>query len=587
MKTNTRSFKFLLFLVLGVLSVLGMKSFAADPSFSIIPAELTGKLHCNYIFNMKINSAGIAYNTFQSTIRFDSGNVFLSHISINPVFNYLTHNEISGWFLYKTRWAMVPWESSTATLTNALEFWFKTIQNITGTELLLTDKNWDPIVFDTESMSDGAVLQGYVSTKDILTGVNQWTYTFVPLPCVIDTNSPSIYQNIPTNYVPDNYVISFVLYDWIWAQSIIWTLPMGTNNTSHYRYSWNNTSILSNYVDAPNTVDNQEWVNSGTISITVACPMCSWWAWWSYTTPAIPSLSIEEWTGNSSYNMLTRQNKIRGYAISFPAPAPYEVEKQVNVNISVTDNPNENGNTHTGTPSFSFNAPQNPTIIMNAPSPTINVSTMVSPLTFTFSDSWAGIDTWTMRITIQWVNSGTKIYTWVTYTRADFTGIIITHWSPWLGNSWSYQVSIYPVVPFPSNTTIYITWSVYDLANNPSGIRSFSFTTTKSCADLWCADYFTVNIFTWFNAGTFWFTGTLIQITWTNINSPYPYLTGINNDILMCGLPYTWTILTGNIWIYDTTGVMINGTLYTWWELYITWIDGVDFTYDNGVIIIQ
>jgi hypothetical protein len=91
--------------------------------------------------------------------------------------------------------------------------------------------------------------------------------------------------------------------------------------------------------------------------------------------------------------MLTRQNKIRGYAISFPAPAPYEVEKQVNVNISVTDNPNENGNTHTGTPSFSFNAPQNPTIIMNAPSPTINVSTMVSPLTFTFSDSWAGIDT--------------------------------------------------------------------------------------------------------------------------------------------------------------------------------------------------
>jgi hypothetical protein len=212
---------------------------------------------------------------------------------------------------------------------------------------------------------------------------------------------------------------------------------------------------------------------------------------------------------------------------------------------------------------------------------------MVSPLTFTFSDSWAGIDTWTMRITIQWVNSGTKIYTWVTYTRADFTGIIITHWSPWLGNSWSYQVSIYPVVPFPSNTTIYITWSVYDLANNPSGIRSFSFTTTKSCADLWCADYFTVNIFTWFNAGIFWFTGTLIQITWTNINSPYPYLTGINNDILMCGLPYTWTILTGNIWIYDTTGVMINGALYTWLELYITWVDGVDFTYDNGVIIIQ
>jgi len=78
-------------------------------------------------------------------------------------------------------------------------------------------------------------------------------------------------------------------------------------------------------------------------------------------------VSITERTGDAGHNMLTRQNKIRGYTLSFPAPAPYEIEKLVTVNISVTDNPNEDNTTHTGTPSFSFNTPQNPTIARISP----------------------------------------------------------------------------------------------------------------------------------------------------------------------------------------------------------------------------
>jgi hypothetical protein len=131
-----------------------------------------------------------------------------------------------------------------------------------------------------------------------------------------------------------------------------------------------------------------------------------------------------------------------------------------------------------------------------------------------------------------------------------------------------------------------ITWSVYDLAGNIWTYTS-SFTTSMSCADWWCSDIFQLNILGWINADTRSFTWSLIIVTGTNLSSPYPYLTGVNNDILMCGRPYSWTILTGNIWIYDTTWTQINGILYTWTDLYITWMDGLDFILSGDVIIIQ
>ncbi|HBB04722.1 TPA: hypothetical protein DCZ39_07705 [Patescibacteria group bacterium] len=79
-------FKIVTFVTLGLLSMLGMISFAADPSFSITPSSLTGKLHCGYTFGMILNPAGINYNGFSSTIKFDSGNVSLRGMTFNPIF---------------------------------------------------------------------------------------------------------------------------------------------------------------------------------------------------------------------------------------------------------------------------------------------------------------------------------------------------------------------------------------------------------------------------------------------------------------------------------------------------------------------
>jgi hypothetical protein len=82
--------------VLGLLSILGMISFAADPSFSISPASFTGKLHCEYSLAMILNPNGISYNAFQSTIRFESGYVLITPVSISPVFNGITFAGITS-----------------------------------------------------------------------------------------------------------------------------------------------------------------------------------------------------------------------------------------------------------------------------------------------------------------------------------------------------------------------------------------------------------------------------------------------------------------------------------------------------------
>ncbi len=426
--------KITLFLVLGVLSILSMNTFADNPSFSVSPATLTGKLYCNYIFKMVLTPGGMGYNGFQSTIKFASGNILITPIAVNALFNGVTATSITDWFLYEAYGTMAPWQFSTSPV-DALTFWFKTLQNLTSTNLTFTNITGGPITFDKNTTDDGAVINSNINSLDILTWVNDWAYTFVALPCIPDATAPGMWRNTPINgqrYIPSNYTVSFVLYDRAWPGTEAGIAPMSTNNRQHYRYSWFNTTVLSNYQPAPATVDNQEWVNSGTISVTVACPTCL--TPWTYTTPAIPSLDITERTGDAVYNKITRQNKTRWYLVSFPAPSPYEIEKQVNVNISVTDNSNENNQTHTGTPSFSFNAPINPTITRNAPGNT-NVPTNFNAFSFTFSDDWAGVDTWTISITIPQFSSWSKFYTWYTYSGSDLI-ITLLNWAPGAGNSW-------------------------------------------------------------------------------------------------------------------------------------------------------
>ncbi|HCB51165.1 TPA: hypothetical protein DEP21_01080 [Patescibacteria group bacterium] len=62
--------------------------------------------------------------------------------------------------------------------------------------------------------------------------------------------------------------------------------------------------------------------------------------------------------------------------------------------LQATDNPNEDSAIHTGTYSFTFNAPQNPTITRLLPSTSTFVSpSKTNPLKFYVADDWAGVNT--------------------------------------------------------------------------------------------------------------------------------------------------------------------------------------------------
>jgi hypothetical protein len=185
------------------------------------------------------------------------------------------------------------------------------------------------------------------------------------------------------------------------------------------------------------------------------------------------------------------------------------------------------------------------------------------------------------------------LMSWHTYTSLDmiFSGI---SWGPLLGNSWWYDVTIQLdsiQQPLVADSQIRITGFVVDLAWNTwyLNLWDWDFTTRPDCSFYGCNEILDIYIMWWLNNNgrlPYQFTWQLLIATWTNPNSPYPYITWANNDILMCWFPWTGAVLGGNVDVVDSAWSSITWTIYTWNELYITWLD---FTYDSsaGIITIQ
>lgn len=560
-------------------------SFAQEPtpSYNFSPASGTElKLHCNYQGHLFINAGWLNYNAFESTISYDSSNVSLNHVSINSPFTQNQGNS-NLWGLYRTYWALPGGQKSSINV-NAITFNFKTLNNILGTSFSFTDRLGSTISFGPSTTDDGATLNGFdVNGADILASVHDAIYSFVALPCVPDDTKPTITSFVPVNnsrYVPIDQIISFTTYDWAGAGSVNWPSPLASNNRNHYWYGWLNIDNLDNYVAAPTNVDNQEWVNASSIKVTVACPSCENSEWNMEHILTSTDLAITDWLGDASRNQYTWNSNRRWYEVSFPAPAPYEIEKQVTVTIEVTDNPNENWQTHTQTNTISFNAPQNPTFTRIYP----ETSEFVSPsktqsIIVLLADDWAGIDTDSISFTVNAVMSGDEtLLPEYVYSGSDLT-LFLDSWAEGLWNSGSYLVEFFPKTDFPPNQTIAIAWSASDLAGNIWTFNT-SFTTRPDCSFFGCNEILNIKI----GLDLLEFTGSNLIITGTNPNSPYPYLTGENNDILYCGHERTWANLTGNVPIYDTDWNQINWVFYNQEALYIT---GLNFEIIDGVIVVQ
>lgn len=559
--------KFRVLFMMIVLGVLISGVFAFDTSFDFYPASGTKfKLYCEYPVYMIINWWPEKFNWFDAGILFDSNNILLKTWLIHDEFP--NWNNYISWNVYKVWWAMAGWFQEWRL--TWVSFSFITTWNIVNTSLLFVDRNWNSgFVYWLETTDDGISLAGVEHwQKDILSNVNHVTYDFVALPCSADWRNPTIASVSVNNWatkIPSDKTITFVTYDWDGSNS---------GKVTHW-FSGNSVDNLNNYVSAPDNVDNQEWVNIGSISVKVSCPTCS-----GSPSNVNATLNISDWNWDSTMNALTWDSERRWYNVSFDAPFSYEVEKQVSVSIVVLDNPNEFGDIHTGTHNFSFNKAEAPTITRTYPT----ANTFVSPsknfaISFNISDTWAGVDTGSVKITIPQIMSGDEVllpsyvYSW---SDLDFE---LSWWQPWLWNSWSYIVSFYPKEDFPVNTMITINVEWADLAWTSKQITT-TFKTRPSCSFFWCID--DINI-VWGDINEI-FTGLVLTVTWTNPNSPYPYLTWEKQEILMCGGGWDWINFGWNVSIYDDEWNLTWWNPYTNNELFIT---GLDFVYEDWVIKIQ
>ena len=531
---------------------------AFNTNFSFVPASGTNiKLYCETPIYFMINWWTDKFNWFSASIKFDPTNIELIPWTIHS--DFPNGNNIVVWNLYNVWWAM-KWRSKQWIIT-WVTFHINTKNNIYSTTLSFVGSDGTDPTYWLDTTDDWISLNGFdESSRDILTSVTNTTYNFVALPCDDDNKNPTITGVSVNNWatkVPSDKVITFVTYDW------------DGNLVSHW-FAGSSTWNLSNYVSAAGQyVDNQEWVNSGSISVKVSCPTCS-----GSPSNVNATLNVSNWNWiTDSINALTWDSERRWYNVSITPPFAYEVEKQVTVSISVSDNPNEFGLTHTGTHSFSFNKAVAPTINRTSPATSTFVSPSKNyPISFYISDDWAWVNTWSVVISVTY-SGGEFVYSW---SDLNFT---LLWWQAWLWNSWKYEVSLYPKEDFPVNTviTLNVTWS--DLAGSTKTLHS-SFTTRPDCSFFSCID--SVNII-WGGINQI-FTWIVLSVTGTNPNSPYPYLTWENNEILMCGKDWSGTAILGNIYLYDASWNRLNNVLYTWNELFITWLDIV---YQDGVIIVE
>ena len=413
--------------------------------------------------------------------------------------------------------------------------------------------------------------------EDTLTGVQNLTINYEICPCTLDTVKPTFSDfspNISNTNLTGLQTISFLIYDQWWTPWNYWSQwqPVSLSN-----YTW---------VGVPSGMDNQEWINSGSITVTIHYDSRYWVADETLTL-ANWRLHIQRYTWTKANTpAYTWDGNDRWYWVSFTPSTWFLPEYLVTITIAGSDNALNNwavcsSSSNSRQQSYTINNPVKPTISLTSPANnTSNLNPSVSDLVFRVADTWAWVDTWTVRITIPAIYSWSQLLmTWYTYSWSELE-FSNCSWTPEIGWKYSCDVTIHPKWSFPVAKTVRITWYVADLAGNSSNVWSWQISTRQDCSFYGCINY--VQIFTWVfeSIPVVEFTWSLIVVTGTML--PYPMLTWENNNILMCGPTDTEINLTWTINIYSGD-VVINGTTYEGTGLYIT---GLNFEYEDWVITV-
>ena len=407
--------------------------------------------------------------------------------------------------------------------------------------------------------------------QDTLTWVQDLTINLYACPCKLDNDKPVITGRF-INWSAYNSTTHYV-----WTQTVKVLVYDKDKKASSLRWYWTRwTKNLANYTWwAPAWMDNQEWINSGTIVVNIysgdtVIQTLTRWNW----------LTVTAYTWSSNTPRYTWDWNDRWYRVSFDTNS-LSIETPVTIDISVYDNALDgSGDCHTQAHSskdaITLNQKRPPIITFNSP-----IGDNVNPnawVMLTVSDERAWIDTGSLVVEILPVISwGQTIMSWSIYSWSDLTFHLISG-STGLWWASKYEVTFQPMYEFPVSSRIILSGYVEDLVGM-LGQKTHEFGTRADCTFYGCVNF--VDIFFWDTSNMVlnWFTWSLIVITWTIAD--YPYLTWLNGDIVMCG-PINESInLTWNIDIYSGDEI-INWNVYPYGDLYVT---GLDFEYQDGVII--
>ncbi len=302
------------------------------------------------------------------------------------------------------------------------------------------------------------------------------TYLVLQQPCAADTQIPNINLSNPLNWAnkqSHTAWITFSLTDVWWQSSQVPYVWTGGN-----LWTWNIWWI-----------DTQYWIDISSLTIYL-----SWnnqnrlFTWSTYALP---------------YWAKTWQFLDRNYTVQIPSSVlfDYWIEKEIQFTVSVKDH---NWNIQTNT--ISFNRPQSPTLIPNSRYPVEN-SLFVQynvPIRFWVQDDWAGIDSWSIVVTLSWTD-WTKYWPYsFSWNSLLFSGIAGNALQP----NWIVELSDHS--DFPLSWTILVHVSVRDMEWNQSNISDYKFSVRPACSFFWC--WYEKNLY--FKNTFHWLTKPTLFISW-------------------------------------------------------------------------
>ena len=533
------------------------------------------------------------------------------HDTFTDCFYVVKYNTGSESLTWKNQWQDVQWHDREINNLWLLEVQenFKSEKNSTKvcSVLLLTwitpgasttlsfVNKWWVLLSPNEWCSTCGLRLDHWNINTLTDASHELVMNYETCPCTLDWQNP-LWRSLQRSDWKTNDL------NWerlVWQLTVTWLVVDWLSTQKWwYWFSGNDTNVVTNYVSVPNSlvskIDNQEWVDSGTIKVVIHYDDF-YWVEDDIFSLAKNNLNISDYIWSNYWYPMTWNNNRRWYWINFTNTTGYQVERQVDMYVYAWDNwlnmwsvcthkVNSGEIIH-----YTINQPTKPTIQWLNPTDWANGINPNATISMKLSDDWAWIDTGSLIVWVEYPIWSGDTDTWERVTIVKelswdfFTWWMfeLTGWSEWLWNAWSYVVT-FSLTGLTTETGIKLSWYVEDLADNFQNSK-ISFETRQPCGVFGCRDTFEIRWFDendWLNE-IFSKWPIVIFVTWSNDIT----FTWEGNSELICG----WSMsasLTWNIKMFDENWNIISNEIdiTDMWDIYFLWLD---VEYNNEELIIK